>query len=419
MAPVQPASVKNIKSGATGKSVEFMKKISRLLDDVSTCLGADGPYKIQCSMAAIEKFARTMPYVNKMIYPWRNFNWDYLMYTQQNYDPIKKFNASPDGTISALTNDINALIGILGGLLFDANPSDQSRAADPSSNANDLCPDVYTGLIATTETMVKTYETIGTQYQTMGLVAPALIARASAKQFRSVLAKYKKEAASSSCSILSQYRTADLSQKAPYKNSFFDKPITGKHSSSYFAQVGICETEVTDEDTCNQKEFIWVANPSYKKLQQAPTGNPTQEEYHKALQESSNITSGTCFRGKYAYMDNEPGYPVGQIKNLNGLIPSIIEDLTKVSPDKMVAIAMGQGVPGFALQHCDESFINGNNNSSSNRTTRHFTQTQIPLFRTGLIWDTPLRFILVCGIISILLAIGWYMNNDLLRRLEP
>ena len=415
MAPTQPAAVGNIKSGATGKSLEFMKKLRGLLDEVSACMGADGPYKIQCSMAAIEKFARTMPYVDKMIYPWRNFNWDYLMYTEKNYEPVKQFGASPDGTIPALTNDINALIGIIDGLLFKANPSDNSRAADPSSVGNDLCPDVYTGLIATTETMVKTYTTISTIYQSTGQASLAINFRTMADKFRNLLAKYKEEAASSSCSLLSNYRTSDLSQKAPYTNSFFNKPLTGKHSSSYFAQVGICETKVTDKDTCDTKGYIWVPNPSYKKLNSTPTGTPAEEEYHAALQEASNVTSGDCYRGKYAYMDNEPGYPVGQIKNLNGLIPSIIEDMSKISPDKMVAIAMGQGVPGFALQHCDESFINGNNNSSSNRTTRHFTQTQIPLLRTGLIWDTPLRFILVCGIISILLAIGWYMNNGLLR----
>lgn len=383
------SQAQNLETGAMAKGKEYLDKLQGLLRDITACLSAEGKYKLACSMAAVEAFAKTLPYVNQMIYPWRNFDWDYLMYVQQNYHPIRNLHASADGTISALVDDIDGLIKLVGGLLLNPNPADNSKAGDPSAAGNDLCPDIYPPLISAAENVAKIYQQRADVFKRIPLlVAQGQAIQEAADKFKKTAQRYREVEKSGSCYLLRQYREKTLDQKAPYDDPFFDMPLDGRYSSSYFAMVGVCETEYNDKTTCQDHDYIWVENPGFNDIHGPLTGTPAEEEHQLALQEASNLTEGNCFRGKYAYIDNKPGFPVGKIQNMNGLIPSIIEDMTKLSPDKMMAVAMGQGVPGFAMQHC-ETFQGSTRLCPSS------------------IW----RWILCFLVISVLLGIGYILNS--------
>lgn len=371
---------------------QFLSELSDLLQNVSSCLGGSGQYKIQCAGAAILEFAKKMPYVDKMIYPWTNFNWDYLMYTQNNYDPVK-MGLTGDDTITALTADIDGLIQMVNGLLFTANPDDGDHAA-----VNDLCPGLSSALIQSTQVFIQTFQLHQKQLSSSGNTQGAAALDTIIKGYQNTLDLYKTQHSDDSCALWAHYRLSELTQSKPYEDPFFDRPLTGQYSSSYFVMTGVCDdTGLTEQPACEGAGYIWVPNPLFKKVNATPTGSPTDQANHADMKQASTVTPGDCYRGKYAYMDNKPGLEIGQIKDFNGLIPSMINDMTKLDPGKMMAAAMGQGVPGFAMQHCkDETFIG--NNINNNYRTNITNQNKKLIIATIMLW-------------SIVIWLGWYCHN--------
>ena len=278
-------------------------KLRDTMEKVNQCIQAGGEYQMQCASAIMQKSIRTIPIMQNMIYPWRNYDWSYATYVKKYYNP-KKLGASGDGSMTSLINDISAIIKLIDGLLIDANPSDNSKASDPSALTNDLV-----------DCLQRT-----------------------------------------SCVLLNNTKRSYLDQKPPYDDPFFNRKLDGEFSSSFFAQVGFCPSKISDPTQCNNKGYLWIPNP----LSELPD-----------LLKGPNTKKGSCFRGKYIYMDNKPGLSIGQIKNWKGLIPSISKDLLDLSPDKMMAVAMGMGVDGVGIQTCPETFTgdvqykNNNNRSTS------------------------------------------------------
>ena len=46
------------------------------------------------------------------------------------------------------------------------------------------------------------------------------------------------------------------------------------------------------------------------------------------------------------------------MKSLKGLIPSLVNNLGQLSPDQLAFAANGFGIPGLAIQSCQEDFVN-------------------------------------------------------------
>ena len=75
----------------------------------------------------------------------------------------------------------------------------------------------------------------------------------------------------------------------------------------------MCPSKITDKNQCESKGFTWIPNPLYE-LPEMLRGPDT--------------TPGSCYKGRYAYLNNKPGYTIGQIDDMNGLIPSLKYDPT-------------------------------------------------------------------------------------------
>ena len=272
--------------------------LRNMFSKVNQCLTGGLEYGLQCSSAVIEKNIRQLPFIKNLIYPWRNYDWDYSQYVKNYYEP-KQLGASGKGNIKALIKDVNALMKIIDGLIIDANPNNKSKASD-INRKNDL-------------------------------------------------AKCYKTASRVSCYLLNKTKSSYLSQKPPYDHSFFKKPIDGSSSSSFYTQIGICPTKINNKKACLKKGGQWIENPFYKlpELLRGPDSTP-----------------GNCFLGRYAYIDNRPGLNIGNIKNMNGIIPSIANDMLKLSPDKLMAVAMGNGVDGVDLQKCEPFIVKKNSKSN-------------------------------------------------------
>lgn len=119
-------------------------------------------------------------------------------------------------------------------------------------------------------------------------------------------------------------------QRKPYEDPFFNKQLNGKFSSSYFAQTGFCETKDNEID-CKNKNLVWMGDKCYKK--------------------------------KYLYLDNSPGLKVGYVENMNGLIPSLINDVTQLNPSAFMGVLQGYSVPGADIQQCENEHFMNNDSS--------------------------------------------------------
>lgn len=281
------------------KNTEQLLQLQAMFSEIKECF-ADGSFALQCAAAITEKYLRRLSFIRDLVYPWRNYDWDYTEYVKKNYN-TKLLKVSGDGTATAIINDVNAILKLIEGLLFDANPDNNSSASNPASRNNDLV-DCYN------------------------------------------------QAGGVSCQILNAAKMSYLNQNAPYEDDFFKKHLDGQYSSSYFVKVGMCPTNISDKKTCEAKNFKWIPNPLYE-LPKVFRGPDTK--------------AGSCYRGKYTFIDNKPGLEIGQIQDTNGLIPSLAKDMLEISPDKIMAAAMGIGIPGMDIQKCNESFTNKKSNYKS------------------------------------------------------
>ena len=80
--------------------------------------------------------------------------------------------------------------------------------------------------------------------------------------------------------------------------------------------------------------------------------------------------SGSCNQPRYLFIDNSPK-PFLNGSKMQGMIPSIANDIASLSPDKLLNAAMGKSMTGnFEIQQCSKSGIEGfSANQKSNKST--------------------------------------------------
>ena len=279
------------------QNTTYLKDIQNVMYKVQECLNLGGPNELQCASSIMEKSIRDLPFMKNLVYPWRNYDWDYTTYVKNNYDPKSMGVKDGANNLTGIITDVQAIISLINGLLMDPNPSDNSSASNPNSKGNDL---------------VKCMSRL-------------------------------------SCSLLNDTKSSYVNQKPPYANVFFNKPLEGEYSSSYFSQIGVCHSNIKSEKECKDKDFLWIPNP----LASLP-----------GSEKGPDTPAGDCFKGRYVYINNKPGLEIGKIGNVKGLIPSIANDVLEIAPDKIIAAAMGESIPGVDIQKCEEGYINYNDNSN-------------------------------------------------------
>jgi hypothetical protein len=285
---------------------------TQLTNDLKNCNNLPSKWSYWCNEKAKQQWIRRLDWMKNMVYPWNNRDWDYKQFVKNRYDPEDVLKLKKDGSISNLINNIDILIKQVESILTVPNPDGGSIAGvtdQPSSNN----PNKQRFLDLKRQISILSNDPEKNRNQIQAL-HDALNQIISSKQITS------KEYGLG----LMQDGTF---QKPPYDDNFFNKSITGEASSSYFIQTGFCKGKETNENECNRKKFKWVGD--------------------------------TCYKPKYIYIDNSPGFKVGRVKSLKGLVPSIINDITQLNPDSLTGIMNGYSVPGVDIQQCmDEHFDN-------------------------------------------------------------
>lgn len=141
----------------------------------------------------------------------------------------------------------------------------------------------------------------------------------------------------------------DINKVLPYPSFRKDYPecrypTTGEHSSSYFIKSGTCKTTIKTKKDCEKKGYKWIENKvklpeSAKKLltfvKNKKNSSPKQEE-------------GICYKPRFSYIDNSAKDTFGKF----GLGPSMLNDISNFSPDKIFNILAGYTVDGSGLLPC-------------------------------------------------------------------
>jgi len=284
--------------------------MNRLWSETAKCDQLGGSSNGWCKNVVRERWLADL--LGPRVYPWVNLQWDYQQFVINNYNPVN-LGISRRGNIQALTNNIGILIQQLNSLLMDANPNSSSRAGvSDQPMSNNPFSDVYLNLkreiIQLKQDPVGNADKLNTLKEAVAQMEKNR--QITAKEFGLGL------------NLEASY------QSPPYNDPFFNKPTTGTGSSSYFAQTGFCKTN-DNEQQCRQKNHIWYGD--------------------------------LCYKGKYVYLDNSPGINLGYIENMNGLIPSLLNQATQINPIAFSGILQGYSVPGIDIQQClDEHFQNKN-----------------------------------------------------------
>lgn len=260
----------------------------------------------KCIEVVNTKYLRKLPQMKNMVYPWNNYDWGYDTYVDKTYNK-NKTGATPDGTFAGLFKNPMAMMEIMKGFTLDANPNSGSKAGitdRPDCGSNKNCQ---------------------------------------------VIEKIKKN-----------------KQEVPYPDPFFEKSLDGKSASSYFIQTGVCRKPKMSKKQCLDKKYNWVENPLFSKT--------------PAYLRPPNFVEGTCFKPRYGYLNNKSGFNIKLPKSDNdlakkginqsigmlndvmskfeGILPSFINDISKLSPNNIYQISQGKSTDDFTIMDCEEEFCN-------------------------------------------------------------
>lgn len=190
--------------------------------------------------------------------------------------------------------------------------------------------------------------------------------------------------------MIDEYNKMDMTLPYPSFRKDYPEcryPTTGENSSSYFVKTGVCKTKITDEPTCKEKGYSWSISGSapkdfsnyVKKNNDLDKSNTTQNK------QSSNNTNksgtGVCYKPRYSYIDNSSR---GFFNN-NGMVPSLMNDMLSISPDKLFHVLSGYTVNGSGLLPCTEEFKSGSSRSYKKKKYSKLSSKHISFYLIAII----------------------------------
>lgn len=197
--------------------------------DIQNCKNAGGSTEYDCVQLAVEKFTRMKPEFKNMVYPWKNFDWDYTRYIDNNYSSADT-GVTAEGSFRAIIENPKAMVSLAKGYLLDPNPGNDAQAlVDDLTKCERVPP-----------------EDISSCYVMNNI-------RASYNNIPQPTISNGKNRASS---------------------NFLNKnKLNGDGSSSYYYKMGTCAIDMTEKE-CKKNNYEYVGEtcyrPRYNYLNNAP-----------------------------------------------------------------------------------------------------------------------------------------------------
>lgn len=317
-------------NGISPISVNDLEKTKKALDiyisECSRC-ATQGDNDYLCHRNAKINLTRRLPMISKGVYPWKNYDWNYSNYIDNNYHPDYT-GATREGTIKGLYKNANAIVKLINGLIADPIPNQYSKASSPSWDSD------YPSIKSCTGRGCKTAQAVKMGFK----------------------------------------------QKKPYNHPFLNNNTKGINSSSYYYQFGTCPRhDIKTMDACEKKGFTWIPDVTMNTLNKSLDFMDGLNDIADEMEGKKNIsknkkirsnTAGFCHQPRYGYIDNT-AKPFMDGSKLKGLVPALANDLLSLTPDKMLGAMMGASNNSLVLQQCPdtrkyiENFTNENTNQSS------------------------------------------------------
>jgi hypothetical protein len=181
-----------------------------LRNNIKDCRAAGGETMFECVKESEQRYARRTDTFKELVYPWKNFDWDYTRFIDNNYN-ARATGATQAGTTSALFANTGAMMKLTKGFIIDPNPDSSSSAAQTDLILCDRVPP-----------------------------------------------NNRK-----SCEVINRIRQSYLNQPKPNNSSFFNKNLNGKQSSSFFYKWGTCRTK-DNQTSCKNNKYQWLDGKCYK-----------------------------------------------------------------------------------------------------------------------------------------------------------
>ena len=286
--------------------------LNRYRADLKICTDARGTNTDECINEVNTKYLREAPGLKNYVYPWKNYDYNYDIFIDNNYSK-EKTGASPKGTFGALFKNPMAIKKLMDGFVYNPNPNSRSSAAN--SDLDDCEGD-------------KGCEAINT--------------------------------------IKKSYRN----QKPPYPDPFFNKNLDGESSSSFFIKTGTCPKNL-DKDECLRKGYTWVPNPLYEmtppflRPPSFVSGSCYKDKYSYISNKSgldfkiphvTEKTPGMEDKKKRDLTNKSIDLINKEMPKFKGNIPSIMGDLLSLSPNNLIDVAKGKKNKYYDVMTCEEGF---------------------------------------------------------------
>ena len=167
---------------------------------------------MRCNKFADANWMRRQPGIDNLIYPWKNYDWDYATYVDNNYN-VKETGATKKGTFKGLFQNMKAMGKVIGGYIDEPNPDGKSNSGGYGKSSDtpynlESCPD---------DKCMNAYNV-----------------------------------------------RRNFKQDKPYNNKYFDNKLDGEKSSSYYFKVGNCDTAIKNKDRCIKKGYSWIGGNCYQ-----------------------------------------------------------------------------------------------------------------------------------------------------------
>lgn len=205
-----------------GCSKPYNPSCLTLSNDINDCRRAGGGSMYDCVQMAGDKYVRSKDENKDQIYPWKNYDWDYTRFIDNNYN-ARQTGATSAGSFAAIFKNPIAIVRLGSGFLVDNNPNNSSNSGQSDLTHCDRVP-------------------------------------VNDRQ---------------SCHVMNRLKSSYNNQAKPRNDPFFNKKLDGKNSSSFYYQSGYCKTKL-DENQCKNKKYLWKGErcyrPQYQYLNNEPWG---------------------------------------------------------------------------------------------------------------------------------------------------
>jgi hypothetical protein len=280
------------------KELNLLKMgLKNYLIDCSIC--KRGNNDLTCLKEASTKLQRQLPFIRNSIYPWKNYDWDYGNFIDNNFS-AKATGSSPSGR--AYMKNMWIFLKFLDAYITAANPNHGSVAGGRNRNSD----------------------------------FPIYGCTGNAK---------------TGCNAWHKVKSRNP-QRPPYADRFFNKQLKGEASSSYFAKVGECpRPDITSSKECIKRNFVWkqdMIDAAFDKIagkSAKDSGFCSQPRYIYLNNKPGLELKTLAIKG----VKGVPDIPSVSLGKLKGFVPSLANDLLSLTPDKLFKAFSGKNVPGHMI----------------------------------------------------------------------